>query len=367
MKKTKYALVWMLLLSMVMFSLTGCGGSTETATESETEAPVNSAEEPDFEALKAGEELVLSVGYASAEGTASDLILRENIAILDEATNGKIIFDVYPAAQLGGDREMAESVQLGDQDILLSAPSPLISFIPELAILDLPMAFAGYSYEQIDKVTSGEVGDFNEKISAAYEKAGFKLLKLYSSRQYRVMSSNKAINTIEDFNGIRIRTMENKYHMNFWNSLGASATPLNFAELYLALQQGVVDAQENPIVVLVLNGLYEQQKYVIDTNHVLFFHNFIMNLETWNSFTPAQQIMIQEMVDNTAQQTAEIGEEDNANFRQQALEAGVEFIEPSEELLTAMKEKAEETAEMIATDVGQDLVNSLFNSLDQAK
>lgn len=367
MKRTKKLMVWMLLFSMVMFSLTGCGGGTAAEKETPAETPAASAEEPDFEALKAGEELVLSVGYASAEGTASDLILRENVEILDQASNGKITFDIYPAAQLGGDREMAESVQLGDQDILLSAPSPLISFIPELALLDLPMAFAGYSYEQIDKVTSGEVGDFYDKISAAYEKAGFKLLKLYSARQYRVMSTNKVINNMEDFNGIRIRTMENKYHMNFWNSLGASATPLNFAELYLALQQGVVDAQENPVAVLVLNGLYEQQKYVIDTNHVLFFHNYIMNLDTWNSLTPAQQAMIQEMIDDTALQTAEIGEEDDANFRQKAADAGVEFITPDETLLSAMKEKAQDTAEMIATDVGQGLVDSLFNSLDQAK
>jgi len=170
MKKTKNLMVWMLLFSMIMVSFTGCGSRATAETEASAETPAASAEAPDFEALKAGEELVLSIGYASAEGTASDL-----------------------------------------------------------------------SYEQIDKVISGEVGDFNEKISAAYEKAGFKLLKLYSARQYRVMSTNKVINNIEDFKGIRIRTMENKYHMNFWNSLGASATPLNFAELYLALQQGVVD------------------------------------------------------------------------------------------------------------------------------
>jgi tripartite ATP-independent transporter DctP family solute receptor len=353
----------MLILSMTLFSLAGCGNSA--APGGETPAP--STEAPDYDALKAGPVLNLSIGYASAEGTAGDRIIRENIAKLEIDSNNKFKFEIYPAAQLGGDREMAESVQLGDQDILMGAPSPLISFVPELAILDMPMAFSGYTFDQIDKVTKGEVGDFKEKISAAYEKAGFKLLTLYSTRQFRVMSSNKLINNIEDLKGIRIRTMENKYHMNFWNALGASATPVNFAELYLALQQGVVDAQENPIAVLVLNGFAEQQKYSIETNHILFFVNMIMNLDTWNSLTPAQQVMLQEMINNAADQTAAIGEKDNDEFKAKAVEQGVEIIVPNAELLAAMKEKTQSTVDMIKTDVGQDLVDSLLNSLEQSK
>lgn len=363
MTRTKQIVVWMLILSMTLFSLAGCGNSA--APGGETPAP--STEEPDFEALKDGPVLNLSLGYASAEGTASDLIIRENIAKLDAVSNGKIKFEIYPASQLGGDREMAESVQLGDQDILMGAPSPLISFVPELAILDLPMAFSGYTFDQIDRVTKGEVGDFREKISAIYEKAGFKLLTLYNTRQFRVMSSNKLINTVDDFKGIRIRTMENKYHMNFWNSLGASATPVNFAELYLALQQGVVDAQENPIAVLVLNGFAEQQKYSIETNHILFFANMIMNLDTWNSLSPAQQIMLQEMIDTAAAQTGAVGEKDNEDFKAKAIEQGLEIVVPSAELLNTMQEKAQSTVDMIKTDVGQELVDSLFNSLEQAK
>ncbi len=311
--------------------------------------------------------ITLSIGYASAEGMSGDLIIKEEAAKIAEETEGKFKFDIYPAAQLGGDREMAESVQLGDQGILFGAPSPLISFIPEVAILDMPMAFAGYTWDEIDSVMSGEVGDFREKLDAAYEKAGFKLLSLFSSRMYRVMSTNKKIEKIEDFQGIRIRTMENKYHMNFWNSLGASATPINFAELYLALQQGLVDAQENPILVCVLNGFHEQQDYVIKTDHVLFFAELVTGLDTYNSLSTAQREVLDTFIDRASPRIAESGEVDDVMFTKQAIEKGMEIIQPSDKLISDMKKVAEGTSDMIAEAVGADLVDSLFDSLAKAK
>lgn len=310
--------------------------------------------------------ITISIGYASAEGQSGDIIVKEEAARILEESDGKFKFDIYPAAQLGGDREMAESVQLGDQGIIFGAPSPLVSFVPEVAILDMPMAFAGYSWDEIDAVMNGDVGDFRAKMDAAYEKAGFKLLSLFSSQMYREMSSNKPVKTIEDFNGIRIRTMENKFHMNFWNSLGASATPINFAELYLALQQGLVDAQENPIAVVVLNGLFEQQDYIIMTDHVLFFLEFVMGLDTYNNLSAEQKVLLDDFIASSSPRIAASGGSDDEMFTAMAIEKGVEFLEPSDKLVADMKKVAQKTSAMIAEDVGKDLVDSLFDSLVKA-
>ena len=310
--------------------------------------------------------ITMSIGYASAEGQSGDIVVKEQAARIEEETGGKFKFDIYPAAQLGGDREMLESVQLGDQGIVMQAPSPMVSFVPEVAILDMPMAFTGYTWDEIDAVMRGDVGDFRARMDAAYEKAGFKLLSLFSTRMYRVMSSNKKIETIDDFQGVRIRTMENKYHMNFWNSLGASATPINFAELYLALQQGLVDAQENPIVVCVLNGFHEQQDYVVRTNHVLFFVQLVTSVDTWNSLSAAQQDVLMDFIDTASPLIAQGSEADDIMFTQMALDNGMEILDPSENLIADMKKVADGTSAMIAADVGEDLVNSLFESLDEA-
>ena len=347
MKAKKIVLV--LVLAIAVAGYTFAGGQGEAADDG-TLKPIT-----------------MSIGYASAEGQSGDIVVKEESARIAEETDGVFKFDIYPAAQLGGDREMAESVQLGDQGILFGAPSPMVSFVPEVAVLDMPMAFAGYSWDEIDAVMSGEVGDFRAKMDAAYEKAGFKLLTLFSSRMYRVMSSSKKIENINDFQGIRIRTMENKYHMNFWNSLGASATPINFAELYLALQQGLVDAQENPVVVCVLNGFHEQQDYVVLTNHVLFFLQMVTGLDTWNSMSKAQQDVLMQFIDRSTPRIAEGGEKDDVMFAAMAKEKGMEFLQPSDKLIADMKKVAEGTNKMIADDLGADLVDSLFDSLSKAK
>ena len=360
MKKSKITLLMALVLSFSLL-LTACGGS-------ETTNSGNGAEEIiDLEALKNGSELSLILGYSAPEGNAGDKAVKEGAQALKEKSNGKFNLTVYPAGQLGGDREEIEATQLGDQDIFKGASSALVSFVPEFAVFDMPMAFTQYSREQVQKVLDGEIGDFNGKINAAIEKAGFKLLRIYTANTYRTMSSNIPVRSIDDFKGIRIRTMENKYHINFWNSLGASATPVNFAELYVALQQGVVDAQENALSGLVATGQYEQQDYVMDTNHILFFSTFVMNKAKYDSLTATQKQLLDEYISHVVDKEVELTAAENEAYAQQAKDHGLEFIDLDNATIEAMEEKAQSTIDMISTDVGQELVDSLFNSLEATK
>ena len=94
---------------------------------------------------------------------------------------------------------------------------------------------------------------------------------------FRVMSTNKPVNSFADFKGQKIRTMENSYHLAFWKALGANPTPMSFSEVYIGLQQHTIDAQENPYEVIVSNNLYEQQDYVVETNHLPHLISLIVN------------------------------------------------------------------------------------------
>lgn len=103
------------------------------------------------------------------------------------------------------------------------------------------------------------------------------------------MTTNKKVENLSDFKGQKIRTMENSYHMAYWKNLGASPTPMTFSEVYIGLQQGTIDAQENPYEVIVSNKLYEQQDYVVETNHLPHLISLIVSEEFFDSLTEKQQ------------------------------------------------------------------------------
>lgn len=349
-----------LILSFTMV-LSACSQKTEPAKAPATTSETGSA----GSSLEELPELSLTLGYSSPEGISGDVATKEGAKNLSDKTNNKFNITIYPAAQLGGDREEIEATQLGDQDIWKGATSALVTFIPELAIFDMPMAFADYNHDQIAKALNGEVGDFNDKISEKFDNAGLKLLGFSTTDISRTMSSNIPVHSIDDFKGIRIRTMENKYHINFWKEIGCSPTPVNFSELYIALQQGVVDAQENPVVGLVGSGQYEQQKYITDTNHILMVTCYIMNKAKYDGLTPAQIELLDGFINEVRDKEYELSKPENEAIEKKAKDAGIEFITLDEATKAAIKEKAQSTVDLVSKDVGQDLVDSLFNSLKE--
>lgn len=174
----------------------------------------------------------------SPEDTVTYLFGKKFAELVEEKSKGKIKITVYSSGQLGGDREICESVQNGDIAFVVQNTAPQVNFVPELAVFDLPNLFP--NTEVARKVLDGP---FFDTIAEKYEESNIKLLA-YADQGFRVMTTNKKIETIEDFKGQKIRTMENPYHLAYWEALGANPTPMAFAEVYLGLQQGTIDAQE---------------------------------------------------------------------------------------------------------------------------
>ncbi len=230
-----------------------------------------------------GPEVEIIVAYAASEETSMGKKQVEIAERLAAETNGKIKMSIYPNGQLGSDTELFEGVQAGNISMTLSAPSSQVNYIPELAILDI-----GGLYKDLESCNAFLKGDYFDEISSYYEKANIKLLSIDVSF-FREMTSNKPINSFADFQGVKIRTQENKYHMAYWSALGANPTPLAFAELYIGLQQGLVDAQENPIEVMKASKLNEVQDYLVLTHHIPFVQIVAMNLDFYNSLPAAYQ------------------------------------------------------------------------------
>lgn len=350
-------LMSLLLVLVLTFGLVGCGGAK--ASDEPAAAPAQNTGSSD--APKPAEPVKLQIALSaqdSSPGAVTAVKLKE---ILEAKSNGNFQVDVYPNAQLGGDREIIESTQAGSISMASLTTAPMVSFIPDLAVFDMPMALT--DLEMARKVLDGP---FRDKIAEKYEAAGFKLLMI-SPDSFREMSSNIPVASFEDFKGIDIRTMENKYHMAFWQNLGANPSPLAFSELYIALQQGLVDAQENPYATLVASKLYEQQKYVVNTNHIMFIATTVMNKDLYDGLSEEQKTVLNEACAEAQAFGIEEGKRQAEESVKFLKEQGLEILDLSPEVIGQMKKAAEPVYDMIRQDIGEDLVNALLDALNQAK
>ncbi len=212
----------------------------------------------------AAPEYVIKVGYILPENQSDHIIMRDVFKKdIEEKSGGRISVELYPNAQLGGDRELIESVQLGTVQVAIPATSALAGFDKRFQVFDLPFLFK--SKETAFKALDGELGKTVDKL---LKPLGMRNLG-YGENGYRhITNSRGPIHKPEDLKGIKLRTMENPLHLAFFKMLGANPTPMSFGELYTALQQGTVDGQENPVVLVYTSKFYEVQKFYSLTGHV---------------------------------------------------------------------------------------------------
>lgn len=251
------------------------------------------AEEVDYSALEAVE----LIGADSTGKGAAGQIFGELVASkVDEITGGQLTIDYYPNGELGGDADLLRQVQSNDIQIVVCQTAPVVSFIPQMAVFDMPMVFSKYDGDTINNVLNSKDSAFNQAVSEAYESAGFKLLGFLQNATYRLTTANVELNTLEDFKGLQIRTMENNNHMAFWKAIGAEPTPLAWAEVYIALQNGTIDAEENAADTVVGANFHEVQKVLACTNHILYVNQIAISKDAYDALDPAYQAALEQAV-----------------------------------------------------------------------
>ncbi len=308
--KTKIQKFAALSLSCAMVvSLAACSGSlsgtttaAETVSAAASGAPstvsdnkgdtVNAASD-DYSAL---EPVELIGADASSNGAAAQQLGELVAKKVDEITGGKLTIDYHPNSELGGDADILRQVYSGDIHIAVCQTAPVVSFIPEVAVFDLPMVFAQSDGDTIDQVLNGENSEFHQKVSTAYENSGFHLLGFLQNATFRLTTSNKELAELRDFQDLHIRTMENSNHMAFWSAIGASPTPLAWPEVYISLQNGTIDAEENAADTVLGANLQEVQKYLSCTNHILYLNQISMNKDSYENLDPAYQAALNQAV-----------------------------------------------------------------------
>ena len=183
-------------------------------------------------------EIVLKAGHSQNAGEPMDKALHMMREHVEEATGGKATIEIFPNMQLGGEVEMIKQVLTGTLDITSPSNAPLTNFVPELKIFDMPFLFRDEAH-MISVLRGPVLQDINEIVS----ERGIRLLGVYNVGVRHIMSSTP-VRSMADLKGLKIRTMQSKYHMAAFNAFGANATPISYAELYSSLQTGVVDGAE---------------------------------------------------------------------------------------------------------------------------
>ena len=296
----------MLLALVMLFALCACGqtaapaASAPAASAPAAEAPAAEAPAAEAPAEEADpyadlEEIELIGADSTGKGAAGQIFGEMVAANVAEITGGKFTIDYHPNGDLGGDADLLRQAQSGDIAIVVCQTAPTVSFIPEMAVFDLPMVFAKYDGAVIDEVLNGE-NEFNTALCEAYEAVGFHYLGIMQNATYRLTTSNSELKTLEDFAGLQIRTMENKNHMAFWSAIGAEPTPLAWAEVFQALQTGMLDAQENAADTCVGANFQDVQKYLACTNHILYANQILINADVFNSLPEAYQAALVQAV-----------------------------------------------------------------------
>jgi tripartite ATP-independent transporter DctP family solute receptor len=274
-----------------------------------------------FAAFPTQAQNVLKIGHVLAKGSHYDIGANVFCENLDKNTQGRYKCQVYPASALGGEREQVEAVQIGTQDLVITSTGPVGNFVPEMKIVDIPFLFRDYDHAR--KVLDGKIG---QDILAKFPNHGLVALA-WSENGFRHMTNNKrAIVSATDASGLKMRTMENKVHMEGYRAFGIQPTPMAFPEVFGALQQGVVDGQENPIPVILASKFSQVQKHLSLTGHVYSPALIITSPRIMNKLNDADKKAFYDAAAKSVAATRKKVNDDEANGIAQLEREGMQVV-----------------------------------------
>ncbi len=286
MKKKIFALL--LTCCMTCGLLVGCGSTSISAPKGDAA----DGELPTYE-LK----MTAGVTKDQPHGKAAQWMIDE----IAKRSDGRIKITLYDNNTLGTERECAEGVQTGNFDFAIVNMSVMGNFIPEYGVFDLPYIFE--SQEHADNVFLGEIG---QEYLDMCEDVNLKGLCTYESGFRCLSNSKRDVRSVEDVKGLKIRVMENDIHVALWQALGADAVPMAWGDAFTAMQQGALDGQENPLVLLETNGVPEINKHATKTEHIYNCTITLMSTKLWNEMSEEDRNLIEEVAHESAVKQREI-------------------------------------------------------------
>lgn len=281
-------------------------------------------------AFAAGEDMEpvkLTLGTVYAADHPASLAIDAAIEEISKASGGKITIEHYPAGQIGDNDELAEQLVAGSVDINVQSLGYFDEKCPEVNVFSCFFVFQ--DAEHVNKVWEGELGEyFNSMVEENY---GVVVLDPWMYGNRVMTTKNTAIHSPEDLKGLKMRVPDHTIYMDCMASFGAQVTPIALTELYMALNQGVVDGQENPVPTIISNKFDEVQGYMCMTNHLVDTIYVMFNQDTWNKLSEEQQEIIATAFKNAGEMNNELIEKQTEEGIE-AFKASGGTVVPEEEI-----------------------------------
>ena len=330
----KLSLVLLLVFSLV--TLAGCGGTS-------TKSDAGSAKKP----------ITLKLGHIQSETDLWQLGAKKFAELVEKKTNGEVKVQVFPNSTIGNDRDMTEGLQMGSVDFALVA-GVLGNFEPSLQIMEMPYLFKDEAH--LRKVIYGPVGD--ELLDKLLKSSNIRGLSFWE-RGPRQLTTNKPVNSLEDIKGVKIRVPEIPPMVTAWKAMGANPTPMAWGEVYTALQQNVIEAEENPVPYIHAGKIYEVQKYIAMTNHKYEYVIMAMSNKTWEKLTPDQQKAVSEAAKEATEYENKLVTEKTNDLFNDLQAKGMKVTKPD---TTEWAKIAQTTHKEFAEKYGIDIYNKIIEA-----
>ncbi len=316
--------------------VTACGSSAPTAAP---QAPAAKAAEPTKAAAPAaaapaattapaaaapassGNKITVRIGSVNPLGGSSETAAQDFAKSMKEKTNGRLDVQIFFNSQLGGERDMVESMQMGSIEVGVFGDYLIANVTPEWGlVLDTPYAVT--SQEQFRKIVDGPLA--KPMYDAMLERKGIRHIA-WENRGPRYLTSNKPVKTPADLKGVKIRVPEVEMSVAAWKALGATVTPMAFPEVFLALKQGTIDAQENPFELIYGTSFYEVQKYLNQTAHLRSGYEVVVSEKWFKTLSSDLQKTVTEGLIAMAKEQDELQAKDEAGLEAKLKEKGMTF------------------------------------------
>ncbi len=319
------------LTASLILSLAACGGTgAKSLTSAPASEPANSAAEKPAEdsgkeepaAAAEGKSYTINVASTFAPEGPVHQVMEEFQNNVETASGGRIKVVIHPSGALGGAREVSEGVHAGTIEMGALGCEDFEYYAPEYSILEAPYLFRDVDHFKNFLDTHGD-----QLFSEVQEKSGI-ITSAWFYRGARMMTSNKKITTPDDLKGLKFRLPSIPVRVSVFEAFGASPTIVDFAELYMALKTGTVDAQENPPETIYSYKYYEAQKYLILSSHIFTLARYITSEDWFNTLTAEDQQLIQTAWADAAAKVAEEYPDPDATYIEKCQEEGMEVVTP---------------------------------------
>lgn len=258
-------------------------------------------------------------------GTHPQVQMIERVAAEVKAkTGGRIDIQGFPGGQIGGSRDMIEAVANGSQGIVTEGAANFGAWIPSISVVEAP--FIWRDPQHLIKALNGPLlASYNDQLIKA---RGMRILGAVYYGTRHVTTSSKEVKTLDDMKGLKLRVPENDVFRAMAEAWGAKPTPMNFNELYLALKQGVVDGQENPLPTIKSGKFHEVQKYIVLTGHIMTPRLVVVNEAAWQKIPAADRKVVEDAMKSAMNWADEQIISQEKSLLDEFKAAGVTIVQP---------------------------------------